>query len=510
MRNVRMHLTTRAALAAALLVMLGAAPLASAQAFPSVDLDLRANPDAGQGHVVTLSAREALRDWKATPGHAMVTFDDGAWGYYATGVSRENWLEGSLDRESAASLAAVSSTLTIRVDDETYDRLLAIRKQWADEENYDLGSHDCVTFAQDIAKALGLPVPARGVLRRFPAPYMRKLFRDARAMKAQLESQAREDKVGAAPSGVEAQIEALRRERSRLFDELSRIPAIPPGPGRPERIARVREIDRLLAELAAQRVTNAGHSVPPPPAGGGDQGGGSPGEEPPTALQPPHASPGPLSVFRVRDARRLVFGIAKEGFDRAGDRLSFALGELGTSLQKAEELAADARRALAGTFDDTPFDQARRKGLQDTLQKYTPLVHELQDEIMIHEGRLSNVKRAKDILKSNWLSIASGLNTAALVRDAIREGNELRAQGRHQEAWRVYVGMGMRVTAEVVFGRVLRQIPGPAGAVLGGLVGATYESIGQEMVNLTFEASSRLGRWLKGQGWWRNLHARAG
>jgi hypothetical protein len=164
---------------------LAAGPLASAQNADTVLKDLRKTLDNSALYIV-FCARDAV------PGHAFVVWgkDDAAkqicsveaWGYYPEkGTNVFKIALGAVPSEMANEFLRGKGTtgtcrLVLRVSKEQYDQAEAIRRRWANKRDFKLLEEDCVGFATDVARSLGLRTPA-SFTDRHPQLFIRKLLK---------------------------------------------------------------------------------------------------------------------------------------------------------------------------------------------------------------------------------------------------------------------------------------------------------------------------------------------
>jgi hypothetical protein len=117
---------------------------------------------------VVLAARSG------TPGHAMVILgkedekalvsSQVAFGFYPLEGTKPIFgpVPGNVADELARGkgTAGLTTRIIIHVDQKLYDKVEALRKEWANKK-YELLASDCVTFTSEVAETLGLKLPKR-------------------------------------------------------------------------------------------------------------------------------------------------------------------------------------------------------------------------------------------------------------------------------------------------------------------------------------------------------------
>ena len=479
---------------------------AATTATPAADIDLRADPSAGAGREIVIAATVGA------PGHAFVIFGPGdAWGFYPNVRKPATLLvdvPGELRQETAATVAMAGPEhrLSIHVDDATYAQLVAIRSEWKERDVYNLRDHDCITFAQAIAQALGLDLPDRTI--HLPAPYLEALIARNRANRADLQAAARE-REPLSQERLSALIAALKRERSRLLEELSHISAIPPGPGRPERIARLRELDRQIAELRRQRLRApatqgaGGPTADPDQASGGGNGGGGGGG---WSTQDPDDDEeffGKFNPFDRGVLDQLAKGITEEAMAMVKKELEARLSRLSTKLAEETKILQQAKDALFKVMDEANPRPGQLEGLRELFRRKSHEVMQLEDAVLSADGRVKIFRQAARGVQAGM----SGLLATVSLKRAEDRGRQLVKEGRYKEAWETYIGGATRFVTDVVM-VPLNKVPGVRGAGIDILVGEAAEAFGRKLGSLTFDPINRtIQRWQRSSWWPRGLVA---
>jgi hypothetical protein len=144
--------------------------------------DLRAK-DSKSGLSVVICSRPGI------PGHAMVILgreDEAkkactveAFGFYPESGTKALFgpVPGKIADEFLAGkgIAKAACRVILKVDKDKFDEVDAVRRRWASKKEYKLLEADCVTFAGEVARKLGLKVPKRGEAKT-PMKYVEKLY----------------------------------------------------------------------------------------------------------------------------------------------------------------------------------------------------------------------------------------------------------------------------------------------------------------------------------------------
>ncbi len=150
----------------------------------SKTIDKRTQSDAdGSKYFVVINARAGSKT-----GHAFVTWgvEDSqrrmslgeSYGFYpANGTGAFGSVPGYIRNEAMnPNTTLITDRLTVRVNKSVYLNSQSARTRWA-TTNYSLYSSNCINFAMDVGRKIGLTVPAKGITTQFPSNYVRDLIR---------------------------------------------------------------------------------------------------------------------------------------------------------------------------------------------------------------------------------------------------------------------------------------------------------------------------------------------
>jgi hypothetical protein len=117
------------------------------------------------------------------------------------------------------------------------------------------------------------------------------------------------------------------------------------------------------------------------------------------------------------------------------------------------------------------------------------------------------VNHEKSMMKQFTRSVAM-LDASMILVDAEKTRQQLIADGRYDEAWRVSCGAALE-TISTVAASFSRQLPGISGSIAAEAINTTAEMAGHKLADNTFPAMVDLSHWLYGKSWWpKNIRPR--